>query len=425
MHRTSRLTSAIELLGVLIAAPFLLFPSQYWPATISALACSAFLLTRQLVFGLPQGRIAVVVISLVWVATCSLFRTYDLAVSIDKVCGVVLGATLFFALTKWANTEARRRVLLQCYAICGGVFALIALVGTSWSNKSSILGTWASSIPGSLRGIPGAEDGFNPNAVGGTLLLVIPIQLALLYETNMFRDTEALNDRPWLSSGLRLATWASAAASMLAFLLCQSRSAAVGLGVGGLTVIVATATKRRAWLPIVAAMVVSMCMVLYVVVNPVVTWTQMGGRPGEIEVTRVEIWSSAVSAIWGNPMGLGMNVFRKILPVRYPTAHSGLDTDVAHAHNHLLQAALDLGVVGLIVYSALWIEALRAAARLCRAAGNSAIAPAMLAGLLAYFIFNSVDTIPLGAKAGNVLWVFLALVVSESRRPDQVVNTGT
>jgi putative inorganic carbon (hco3(-)) transporter len=53
--------------------------------------------------------------------------------------------------------------------------------------------------------------------------------------------------------------------------------------------------------------------------------------------------------------GMGMNVFRKVVPVLYPLFLIGPDIDIGHAHNEFLQAALDLGIPGLIAFLALYI----------------------------------------------------------------------
>ena len=80
---------------------------------------------------------------------------------------------------------------------------------------------------------------------------------------------------------------------------------------------------------------------------------------------RAEIWSRALYVIEDFPLtGMGMNTFRRVMPVLYPTTPIGsndaLIEDVGHAHNHLLQAALDLGLPGLIAYLAIWDPRARA-----------------------------------------------------------------
>jgi len=51
-----------------------------------------------------------------------------------------------------------------------------------------------------------------------------------------------------------------------------------------------------------------------------------------------------------------MNDFRRVMPVLFTTVR-GTNLDVAHAHNQLLQVALDVGLVGLVAYVSLWLVA--------------------------------------------------------------------
>ena len=57
---------------------------------------------------------------------------------------------------------------------------MIGLLGTNWDNKFAAIGAITGRIPATIRGVPGAEGGFNTNAVAGCLLLFIPLQIGLL-----------------------------------------------------------------------------------------------------------------------------------------------------------------------------------------------------------------------------------------------------
>jgi putative inorganic carbon (HCO3(-)) transporter len=110
-----------------------------------------------------------------------------------------------------------------------------------------------------------------------------------------------------------------------------------------------------------------------------------------------------------------MNEFLIVMPVFYPTFLGSPDTDVAHAHNHLLQAALDLGLPGLIAYLALWFGAaglLTVGIRTTIDSDRRRIISGMAAGMIAYFVFGTADTIALGAKVGIFFWIALALTVA-------------
>jgi putative inorganic carbon (HCO3(-)) transporter len=115
-----------------------------------------------------------------------------------------------------------------------------------------------------------------------------------------------------------------------------------------------------------------------------------------------------------------MNGFRRVMPVMYPTVFGpdSITTDPAHSHNQLLQAALDLGLPGLIAYLAIWMGAaalLYTVARRKRNPPHRLVATALAAGILAHFLFGMVDAIPLGSKAGVFTWMMLGLVVGLHR----------
>jgi putative inorganic carbon (HCO3(-)) transporter len=106
------------------------------------------------------------------------------------------------------------------------------------------------------------------------------------------------------------------------------------------------------------------------------------------------------------------------MPVLYPTFLTSPDFDVAHSHNHLLQAALDLGVPGLIAYLSIWIVIAALLIRVYTRGSEPqyrSMAGGLGAGLIAHFVFSMTDAIPLGAKVGVLFWLTLALVVSLHR----------
>jgi putative inorganic carbon (HCO3(-)) transporter len=123
--------------------------------------------------------------------------------------------------------------------------------------------------------------------------------------------------------------------------------------------------------------------------------------------------------------GMGMNVFRKAVYLIYPMFQLPASYDVAHAHNELLQAALDLGIPGLIGFLAIYIGAVGMLARTMQAGGTMRLlALGLLGGLLAHFIFGMTDAVALGAKPGFLFWWLLGMVYGlyEQSRPVKVVS---
>jgi putative inorganic carbon (HCO3(-)) transporter len=144
--------------------------------------------------------------------------------------------------------------------------------------------------------------------------------------------------------------------------------------------------------------------------------------------SREEVWSRAMDAIGDFPLtGLGYNGFRRILPELYPTLLNPYNEEVAHAHNHWLQAALDVGLPGLIAYLALWLgagAALLRAGRLTRDRELRRLATGLGVGFLAHNLYSLTDTIALGSKAGIFVWISLALAVSAIQVVSSVRSAG-
>ena len=103
------------------------------------------------------------------------------------------------------------------------------------------------------------------------------------------------------------------------------------------------------------------------------------------------------------------------MPILYPLFLTPPDVDIAHAHNHLLQAGLDLGLPGLVAYLALWAGAAAMLWQTWRHAPGRfqrALALGAAASLLGYFVYGFFDTVALGARPGFVFWWLLGLVAA-------------
>src|SRR6185503_13930860 len=130
---------------------------------------------------------------------------------------------------------------------------------------------------------------------------------------------------------------------------------------------------------------------------------------------RLEVWSRGLQGLADFPLGMGMNNFRRVMPILYPALGVSPTKDIAHAHNHLLQAGLDLGMPGLIAYLALWLVAGFLLYQVVSGSGArfyKVIALGLVGSFIAYFIYGITDAVALGAKPGFVFWWALGLVVA-------------
>jgi putative inorganic carbon (HCO3(-)) transporter len=422
--RFSAVIASAELPVVLAIAPALMFPT---PRRL------AVLLVVPIVWGcaraatgrfVPRTPLNAALYLLLVMVGVSLRVTPDVLISVGKVAGVILGVLLFWAAARWLQTTARLKVAIIAFLLAGFILAGVGLLGTPIQHKFTTLAAIASHLPivGArgepdhlvIHGVPGAPDGFNPNPLCGTLILFVPLQVLLL----------ARAGHRWLaaSSWARMALLLFQAACLLftagAVLLVQSRGAWAGVAAATVAVALWTTGNRRLW--IAAASIVLVGALAFA---PRL-WRDVQGpsAPPSLAsaiVLRVELWSKAAICIRDFPLaGMGMNMFRTRMPVLYPVFVYPHDADVVHAHNNLLQAAVDLGIPGLVAYVAIWIGAMTVLVRVYRRGAEAihrTIALGLLTGLAAHFAFGMVDAIPLGAKVGVLFWVTLALAVGLAR----------
>jgi putative inorganic carbon (HCO3(-)) transporter len=348
----------------------------------------------------------------------SLWATYDPRFSLGKVSGVVLGVVLYWAVVRWITTSERLRLGLAIFVVAGAALAIFGLLGTEWRpDKFRVFTPVIRRLPKVVHGLPGAPDGFNPNAVAGCLVLFVPVQIALMVMATNGRSSTA-SQAGWARTArvgshaaLLLVTggtvlllqsrgaWVALLAAMAAFMLWHNRSTRA-VALAGL----AAAATVAAW------------------IGPARLAGLLGGGPGtglHSVSGRVEIWSRALYAIRDFPLsGMGMNTFRKVMPLLYPAFSISPAEDVAHAHNQLLQTALDLGLPGLIAYTSIWLLTGSLCVAAYRRGGDGAtrtIAAGLGAGLIAHFVFGMTDAIPLGAKPGVLFWFAVALSVALHR----------
>ncbi len=128
---------------------------------------------------------------------------------------------------------------------------------------------------------------------------------------------------------------------------------------------------------------------------------------------RKELWPWAVAAIGDFPFtGVGLGTFRQVAFRLYPLSLSPT-YDIAHAHNIFLQTALDVGLPGLVIYSAMLLIAAVVGWRVARRhAGYRSICLGLLAGLAALHIYGLADALALGSTPAVVFWLALGLLAA-------------
>jgi hypothetical protein len=254
------------------------------------------------------------------------------------------------------------------------------------------LTTW---LPRAQLPLPGLDPGgmVNPNALGGVVLLVVPTTWAV------FR---VMPPAGWWA-GFRVVAITGVGLGILILLTVRSRTGLAAALVVGL-IMGLWRMQGSLWSRAMTALVVA----------AVAVWGSMYG--GEFRLvadsarTRGVIWGAAMERVIDNPLGgIGINQFRSI-----PGSEAiGVPSTVAHAHNTLLQVALDLGLPGLIAYVTL-LARLLAVAVVARGRGGRHNRLAAGAGwsLVAVHVFGIADAITLGAKVGLFVWLNAGLILA-------------
>ena len=387
-----------------------------------------------------------------------MFASPDMGWSVGRAELLVYGVALYYAIVAWIDRPSRLQMATLVYLGAGGVMAGLALVGTAWEYKVPVLGDVAQWFPQVAQGLARNSGGFHPNIVAGALLWVVMPLLALLLGTRGGRrwtvddqPIHAVQDK--LTSGIlhtaycvlrdRRVLWGLLVLTGGTLVLTQSRGALVGAAVGaGLLV----------WLrwPQLRLAVAAIGVAAVVLVGGMLAGWWGGGPTQAVSPTtplrvyddnfavRVDTWRSALHGIGEYPItGIGLDAFRWLMPVRYPAPSVPDSYDIGHAHNQFLQAALDLGLPGLVGYLAVWITAgWMVLGRRTVDRGrwtvedadelritNDELPPSIVLrlpsaigiALLASFVHGLADTVVMVSKPGVLFWAMLALLAASWR----------
>lgn len=368
----------------------------------------------------------------------SLYVSWDRSLSQPKFYGLILGVAVFYAVVNATCTIRGVQFAAIALALVSAAVAMLGLVGTdwipgrlfSWPQLYGHLPKLIQEVPRSLKG------GFSPTGIGGTLIFLIPVLLSLLWSSrSATRIQEASNGRllqiwrawyrPILAFALLLTTFTLA--------LTQCRGCLIGISVGLLAL--ATWYDRRAlWA------IPTMPLVLFAVLE--------SGRGGELTQfvlrmipssstvqVRMDVWQRAICIIRDFPhTGVGMGAFDTAVNNMYPSSIVILqDARVTHAHNELLQVAVDLGIPGLVGYVALLTTFAITAWRAYHTLNDRwlrALIMGLACGMLAHQVFGLADAFLLGTKPGVVMWVFMGLIAALYVHRDSIArqlsaNEGT
>ena len=406
----------VELLLLALTAPVLYFPGRFEGQEIGVAIgiLAAGWLWRRLTIGVwfrrtpadwPLFFLFLVMLPIsVWAAPGPLRVEY----SIPRALILIWNFFLFWTVVSHAGR--RRELFNLCVVGFGAVgvgIAVASLLGTAWPGKFPLIGPLLAQLPKPLAGIfGGREGGFNPNQVGGTLLYVLPLLIALAASGLIRRKAW----RTWLPAGVAAAIVGGV------LLLTQSRGSLLGLGAGVAFMLLFNWRWGR-WLLLVGSLTVFIGLAVVPLdslssalesaenVEQVAGALTLGGR--------IEIWSRALYGIQDFSFtGMGLGTFRKIVHLLYPLFTIAPDYDFAHAHNFFLQMALDFGIPGLLALLTFYAVGITILLGTWRNSDSMqrVWSSGFLGTLVAQSIYSMTDAVAMGSKVNFVFWWLFALI---------------
>jgi putative inorganic carbon (HCO3(-)) transporter len=403
---TSPRSDAVRLAAL---APFLMFPTVM-PAVTAAAAIGWLAL---LVIGRYRGAALwpptpldgpLLVVGLMAIVGAVVSTAPDLM--LPKAAGLALGFAAYRSVlvSVRSSDDAWRAAALVTALGCALI--LQGAVTTAWFDKVTWLAPITHRIPRLVRSLPGTyAEGVHPNALGGTILLVLPAIATLL-----------LRRRAWPQAWARFGPITAVIATILAVLLVltQSRTSWAAF------VLTMLVIASLLWRPVRRVLVTA--AVIGAVSVPL--WRQpalayllrlmpdAGSAASQISwAGRQEVWQRAMTAIGDAPItGVGLNAFRRVVHEHYPLAVAP-EQDFAHAHNVFLQTALDIGLPGLAGYLVLLVAVTWMAWEMWRRSAHGILALAIWSNVLAVHLFGFGDALVLGNKVGLLFWLDIGLIV--------------
>jgi len=405
----------VQLSFVGLAAPFFLFPSIKYTWIFLIIAGTWVLrwtINKQL---FPRTIIdwAIALLCIQVFATCMIVS--DLSFSLPKIAGVVYGLFIFYSIVAILNSEKLIKWGVTTFLGGGLVLSIISIFGMRLGYDSLFISVArvfcikleinklykiiTQKIPKIDWNIPGAEEGFNPNAVGGVLILIIPLFLVFLI-SYLKRKKEEYMISQRIPALVLLFVISIIMCSILFF--TQSISSWIGLIIS--IWILMVPWKWKKWSFLITFLITASLFIS----TPKKTASLIDAFKNDEDIAyRRILYAVGVNSISQKPFfGIGMNQIRQDPSVSY---------ERSHVHNHLVHTAAELGIPGLISYLSILIGI----GFMCFIVWQKSdvgwikmTALGLGCGQLAHLIFGMGDSIPLGAKVGLFFWFSLALIAA-------------
>ncbi len=396
----------VQVLVVVGMAPFFLFPdiSRVWIFMVLPFLMVLRWVKRRRFFDRTILDWGIFVICIQVFITC--LTVPDIGFSLSKIAGLVYGIFLFYALVSLLKTQGLIKKAVVLFMVGSVVFAVFGFLGTMSMGEGevkhiAVLPMLRQQLPSVDFNLTGAKKGFNPNPVGGILVLVIP--LFIVFSFWYRKGNKNLVDKNRFVFPLLLV---SLFFQLLVLLFTLSRGSWIALLSSSLILLYLFIGDKKKYAIITTGAIVFFLISYIVLIGPQDIKPSSREIGGTI-VKRNTIWTIGVESIGKHPLfGAGLNRIRLRPDIGY---------ELSHTHNHLIHTAAELGIPAVIAYMAILIGAGYMCVRVWKREKSGWLKMAVLGlgwGQVAHLIFGIGDSVPLGAKPGIVFWVSIAMITS-------------
>lgn len=357
----------------------------------------------------------------------SLYASTDWSLSLPKAYGIILGIAIFYAVVNAVDTIRRIGIAVVGLVLLSAIVSLLGLVGADWlSAKLFSMSQIYELLPRLIRDVPRSiAGGIHPNIVGGALTFFIPLLASLFLDRLEFKTLQFVTNAR-LAGMVRAAFNPILILSLVltssTLLLTQSRGSIAGVAVG-LFALALWHNRRFLWAIPLAALGIFVMVQVWGVGNLAEFLSRIDTPGGLTLAGRMEAWQRAIYMIQDFPFtGVGIGTFDPVAHILYPFFLVGPDIQIPHAHNMLLEVAVDFGIPGLVLYAALLSGFAFSAWRAYQVVSRPlrALIVGLACGMLAHQIFGIMDAFMLGTKLGAVMWLFFGLVSALFIRRDKL-----
>ncbi len=394
---------------LVILAPFFLFPTleRIWIFLIIPIVLIGRGLVKKQIIERTILDWPIFLLSVQVLITCAVVP--DIRFSLPKIAGALFGIVSFYAAVNLLKTEKLIKAGIILFLAGSLSFSILGLLGmfTFRIKYLDLLAHIKDMLPRVDFRLPGAEEGFHPNAVGGTLVLFIPIFIILTYSFIKLKNQKDLFLR---SRVFKTGLFLGLLITLGILILTQSRGSWLALILSSslpFFVLFGNNKIKRAFIFLFLPAVLIVSMVVYTLFVGKQKLPKSAAEIGSTIGGRTFVWSVGIETIKQHPFtGIGMNRIRFNSKIGYETAH---------VHNHLIHTGAELGIPALFSFLAILIGA----GIMCFKVLKESNIPWMRLGILglgwgqlAHFIFGFADSIPIGAKTGIFFWLSLALIAA-------------